>query len=270
MPMEKINPLKKFGQNYLVDKNILNKIVMEIDPKPDDIIIEIGPGTGALTAELSKRVNSFTAVEIDSRVIEELRNRHENLNLIEADFLKTDLQSLIKDKRGKMRVVGNIPYNITSPIVFRLIENASLIEDAVFMIQYEVARRFTAERGSKDYGILAVILKYFAEVQFCFKVSPNVFYPRPKVDSAVVHIRFRDERDKNIDEKLFIKLVKAAFGNRRKTLKNSLNNSIFGEFNFENSGIDLSLRAEQLELNDFVTLTGYLQGEIYARGKKEE
>ena len=126
------------------------------------------------------------------------------------------------------------------------------------MVQYELAKRMTAKKGTKDYGILAVILNYFSVVKLCFNVSPNVFYPKPKVTSSVVHIKFKNDLNDSSFNSLFIKLVKASFGNRRKILKNSLNNSIFGQINFNSSGIDLSLRAEQLEENDFIVLTKFI------------
>ncbi|NWG27276.1 MAG: ribosomal RNA small subunit methyltransferase A, partial [Ignavibacteriaceae bacterium] len=126
-----------------------------------------------------------------------------------------------------------------------------------FMVQLEVAKRMTSDRGSKDYGILAVVLKYFTDTRLCFKISPNVFYPKPKVYSALVHIQFKEIKQPEDEQKLFIQIVKAAFGNRRKTLKNSLSNSIFHEIDFSNSGIDLTLRAENLSVDNFVTLTKY-------------
>lgn len=258
--MDKIRPLKKFGQNYLQDRNVLLKIVEEIAPKEDDALIEIGPGMGMLTNELYSRTRNLTAVEIDRRVIEDLEAEYPTLRVINQDFLKTDLTEIYNEKQKPLRIAGNIPYNITSPIIFKLIENIPIIEDAVFMVQFEVARRLSGEQGTKDYGILAVILKYFADVKLCFKVSPNVFYPKPKVFSAVVHIRFNNSRTDQEFNKLFRNIVKASFGNRRKTLKNSLNNSIFSGINFEESGINLSKRAEQLQVEDFIRLTDFVRG----------
>ena len=250
-------PKKRFGQNFLQDENILNKIVKEINPQPDDLIIEIGPGYGALTQKLLSATENLIAVEIDNELTNNLKEKFPQLHLINEDFLETNLSQLSTDGK-KLRVVGNIPYNITSPILFKLIENNILIEDAVFMVQYEVAKRMTSEIGTKDYGILAVVLKYFTETRLCFKISPNVFYPKPKVFSALIHIRFKEMKQQKEEQKLFIEVVKAAFGNRRKTLKNSLSNSIFHEIDFSNSGIDLSLRAENLSVDDFVKLTKYV------------
>ena len=247
-------PKKRFGQNFLQDENILNKIVKEINLKSEDRIIEIGPGYGALTQKLLSFTENLTAVEIDNGLADDLKKKLPHLHLINEDFLETDLSRL--DSSGKkLRVVGNIPYNITSPILFKLIENNKLVKDAVFMVQLEVAKRMTANKGVKDYGILAVVLKYFTETELCFKISPNVFYPKPKVFSALVHIHFKEMKYSEEEQKLFIAIVKAAYGNRRKTLKNSFSNSIFHEIDFSNSGIDLSLRAENLSVDDFVILT---------------
>jgi 16S rRNA (adenine1518-N6/adenine1519-N6)-dimethyltransferase len=248
-----IKPLKKFGQNYLTDKNIISKIAGEINPLPEDNILEIGPGLGSLTEHLYGRTDSLTAVEIDTRVIEDLRSRFPNLNLINGDFLKTDILPFAAG--GKLKVAGNIPYNVTSPIIFKLIENNSLVKEAVLMVQLEVAQRMNAKMGTKDYGIFAVILNYFTETKLCFKISRNVFYPKPNVDSALVHLYFKELKQDIEFQKMYIRVVKASFGNRRKTLKNSLSNSIFAGQDFSISGIDLSKRAEQLTIDDFITLT---------------
>lgn len=248
-----VKPLKRLGQNFLKDKNILRKIYEFINPQEGERIIEIGPGEGALTEFLISSRAEVIAIEIDKRVIEHLQSSFPDIKIINQDFLEVDLTQF---HSSDLRIVGNIPYNITSPIIFKLIENHNLTRDAIFMVQYEVAKRMTAKKGSKDYGILSVLLSYFAETEFCFKVSPNVFYPKPKVFSTVVKIKFK----KNIDESLkktFIQIVKAAFGNRRKTLKNSLSNSIFAQLNFSGCEVDLSLRAEQLDLSDFIKLAEF-------------
>jgi len=249
-----IKPLKRFGQNYLIDKNIINKIISIINPQKDDIIIEIGPGQGALTQYLASSSAKIFAFEIDKRVIEQLKEKFENVTFINADFLEIDLREL---ESSSLRIVGNIPYNITSPIIFKIFENNSLIRDAVLMVQYEVAKRMIAKVGTKDYGILSVLLKFFTDTELCFKVSPNVFYPKPKVYSAVVKMKIKECPDE-IFNKTFINVVKAAFGNRRKILKNSFSNSIFAQLNFEKSKIDLSKRAEQLDLADFIQLTNFI------------
>jgi len=250
-------PLKKFGQNYLTDKNTIRKIVNTFSPKKEDKIIEIGPGRGALTNELSKISDNITAIEIDNRVIENLVAQFPKVYFINDDFLKIDFTQFNNSK--KIRVIGNIPYNITSPILFRLIEKRSLFSDALLMVQYEVAKRMTAEPNTKDYGILAVILNYFATVNLEFKISPNVFTPKPKVDSAIVSLKFNKKVDEDLDDKFFIDVVKATFGNRRKTLKNSLKNSKFYNSDFSKIKTDLSRRAENLTIADFIQLSKELQ-----------
>ena len=256
--MNKVFPLKRFGQNFLQDQNIVKKIISEIDPKENELIVEIGPGQGAITSLLLESNANLTAVEIDNRVIEDLQARFIDLHLMQADFLKLDLNQFTNSSKQRIRVVGNIPYNITSPILFKLFENNTIVQDAVFMVQYEVAKRMTAKMGSEDYGILSVLLEYFGNTKLAFKVSPNVFYPKPNVYSAVVHINFNEKRNNSEFNSMFKSIVKSSFGNRRKTLKNSLSNGIFASVNFSDCGIDLSLRAEQLNVDDFIKLTEFI------------
>jgi len=257
----KIKPLKRFGQNYLTDTNILNKIVKEIKPDPGDNLIEIGPGSGMLTEKLSEKIRSFTAVEIDKRIREDLSSEFPDINLISGNFLDTDLKELYSLKNKKLRIVGNIPYNITSPILFKLIENNEIIKDSVLMVQYEVAKRIKGKKGTKDYGILSILLSFFSDTEICFKVSPASFYPRPKIDSAVIHLFFKENTVNEDIKPLLIQVVKASFGNRRKTLKNSLGNSIFKNIDFTDSGIDLKKRAEQLNPDDFLKLALFVHKE---------
>ncbi len=260
--MAKIKPLKRFGQNYLVDENILKKIAEEINPSNKDFILEIGPGFGALTKHIFAQTKNFAVVEIDSRVVEELSVKFRGIEVINKDFLELNLQEISERKNSSLRIAGNIPYNITSQILFKMIDNITFIKDAVLMVQLEVAQRLNAKQGTKDYGILAVIMQNFSDVKICFKVSPNVFYPKPKVHSALIHITFKENQQSYEDKKFFLQTVKAAFGNRRKTLKNSLSNSIFGQLNFKDCNIDLSLRAEQLSINDFITLAKFVQNNL--------
>ena len=260
--MEKIKPLKRFGQNYINDQNILNNIVKEISPNINDNLLEIGPGLGSLTKKLLDYIPNLTAVEIDKRVIDNLSNKFPQIKLLNDDFLNLDLHQLITNSHNKLRIIGNIPYNLTSSIIFKMIENNSIISDSVIMVQTEVARRMIAHKGTKDYGILSILLNYFSEIKHCFRVSPNVFYPKPKVFSSVIHIFFRELKESKEEQRLFIKIVKAAFGNRRKTLRNSFENSLSSvgleNIDFESSGIDLSLRAEQLSIDEFKKLTQYV------------
>jgi 16S rRNA (adenine1518-N6/adenine1519-N6)-dimethyltransferase len=254
----KIRPLKRFGQNYLTDKNIVEKIVSNFNPEKDQSIVEIGPGTGALTRKIYEKIGPYTVVEIDARVIENLRNEFPGLNVIHQDFLEIELEKLLLSN-NKIRIIGNIPYNITSSILFKLFYNRQHIDDAMLMVQYEVAKRMTAKKGSKDYGILSVLLNYFTNTELCFKISPNVFYPKPNVWSAIVHIKFDKETNSAIKDIDFIKVVKASFGNRRKTLKNSLNNSIFNKSINDVNSVLLNKRAEELSIDHFIELTKLLK-----------
>ncbi|HKB84828.1 MAG TPA: 16S rRNA (adenine(1518)-N(6)/adenine(1519)-N(6))-dimethyltransferase RsmA [Ignavibacteriaceae bacterium] len=256
--MEKVTPLKRFGQNYLTDNNILKKIIAEINPTENDFIVEVGPGTGALTSKLSESAAEIAAVEIDKRVKDDLAEKFPRIKFYNEDFLKTDLGKIFGPLKGKLRIAGNIPYNLTSPIIFKLLENNNLVKDAVFMVQHEVAKRISASPGSKDYGILSVLLHFFAEVKYCFKVSPNVFYPKPKVYSAVIHIFMKELQLTEEMKRTFISVVKASFGKRRKIIKNSLGDSIFKDIDFSDSGVNLALRAEQLNLKDFKILANFI------------
>ncbi|RMD50614.1 MAG: ribosomal RNA small subunit methyltransferase A [Ignavibacteria bacterium] len=249
-----MKPLKKFGQNYLNDANIIKKIVDEFNPQQNDTIIEIGPGRGALTKLLSDSGANIIAVEIDTRVIEGLKKEFPNVEFINDDFLKMDLAKF----GTNIRVIGNIPYNITSPILFKLFENNNIIQDAVLMMQDEVAKRLIAKPNTKDYGILSVLTQFYTDVKYCFKISPNVFYPKPKVNSAVVHLIISSQLQYP-NKSFFNKVVKASFGNRRKTLKNSLKNSIFENCEFENIEFDFSRRAENLSLDEFIKLAILLE-----------
>lgn len=254
----KNKPLKRFGQNYLVDKNIVNKIIETINPANDDFIIEIGPGTGSLTGQIAGKSAKFIAVEIDKRVADDLQNNFPDAEIIRDDFLKLHLENISDSYGKKLRVIGNIPYNLTSSIIFKLIASNKVIEDAILMVQFEVAKRMTAKRETKDYGILTVLLDYFTKTELCFRISPNVFFPKPKVNSALVKILFRQLNDPEDFQKLFIKTVKAAFSKRRKTLKNALSESDLSEIDFSDCGIDLSRRAETLETNEFHQLTRFI------------
>jgi len=251
-------PLKRFGQNYLIDKNILNKIIETINPRKDDIIIEIGPGTGTLTKLLAARSNNLIAVEIDKRVVKDLQSELPDVEFISGDFLDVDIKNISEENNKRLRIAGNIPYNITSSIIFKLIDNNEVVNDAVLMVQFEVAKRMTARPGSKDYGILTLLLNYFTKTELCFRVSPNVFFPRPKVYSSLVKLNFKQISESKEFQKLFIKTVKAAFSKRRKTLKNSLGSSHFSNINFDKCGIDLQRRAESLSVDEFLDLTSFI------------
>lgn len=255
----RIKPLKKFGQNYLIDKNIVNKMINALNVKKTDTILEIGPGKGFITNELYNLIDSLIGVEIDSRVISDLVSKFPKLQLIHNDFIKLDLNEL--KLKSPIKIIGNIPFYLTGDILFKLIDNKEIISDSVLILPFDIAKRIVASKRTKEYGILTIIFNYFSTPKIIQKVSPNVFLPKPNIDAAIIHIAFNKNEIDNIDKKLFIKIVKASFGNRRKTLNNSLRNSIFKDCDFSNLDLSLSKRAEELEVTDFLTLTEYIQNQ---------
>ena len=244
---------KKWGQNFLADRNLLEKIVRTIDPKNSDSILEIGPGEGALTELIYPIVKEMVAIEIDPMLIEHLKNREslKGLNIVHGDVLLQDIENL--PVKNLVRVIGNIPYNITSPIIFWLIEQLHFWDDAFIMMQKEVAERLSAVVGTKAYGRFTVVTGAYLNMEYCFTIPPDVFIPKPKVDSAI--IRFTKKENPLIsDEKYmrFNKLVSAAFSQRRKMLRNTLKGwDIHPDLQEQ---INFSRRPETLTIEEFVTL----------------
>ena len=244
---------KKWGQNFLADRNLLDKIVRTIDPKKSDSILEIGPGEGALTELIYPIVKEMVAIEIDPMLIEHLKNREslKGLNIVHGDVLLQDIESL--PVKNLVRVIGNIPYNITSPIIFWLIEQLYFWDDAFIMMQKEVAERLSAVVGTKAYGRFTVVTGAYLNMEYCFTIPPDVFIPKPKVDSAI--IRFTKKENPLIsDEKYmrFNKLVSAAFSQRRKMLRNTLKGwDIHPDLQEQ---INFNRRPETLTIEEFVTL----------------
>jgi len=253
----KTYPKKSLGQNYLIDENICRNIVDSFDINPDDKIIEIGPGQGAITKFILKKSNNYTGVEIDNNNITLLYERYPDAVFIKMDFLKYDL-SLQSGLNNKIRVLGNIPYNITTDIIFMLIDNRKIVQDAQLMIQEEVARRLTAQPNSKEYGIPSVFAQVFSKPELKFKVSRNCFYPKPNVDSRIIYFDFSVTKETEINDIIFFKkFVKAAFGNRRKTLRNSLKGL---ELDLGKADLDFSRRAETLSVDEFIKLSNIFSG----------
>ena len=244
---------KKWGQNFLADRNLLDKIVRTIDPKKSDSILEIGPGEGALTELIYPIVKEMVAIEIDPMLIEHLKNREslKGLNIVHGDVLLQDIENL--PVNNLVRVIGNIPYNITSPIIFWLIEQLHFWDDAFIMMQKEVAERLSAVVGTKAYGRFTVVTGAYLNMEYCFTIPPDVFIPKPKVDSAI--IRFTKKENPLIsDEKYmrFNKLVSAAFSQRRKMLRNTLKGwDIHPDLQEQ---INFNRRPETLTIEEFVTL----------------
>ena len=244
---------KKWGQNFLIDSNIVKRIYQTINPQLTDNIIEIGPGEGALTQIILPKVNDMISIEIDPLLIKKLSNSImlKKLKIIHKDILKTNIYDL--DIDNPTRIIGNIPYNITSQIIFWLIEQIDYWSDAFIMVQKEVAHRLVAETGTKEYGRLTVVVGAYLNVEYCFTIPPTVFIPKPKVDSAF--IRFTKKKDALIDEYKYIrfnKIVRAAFNQRRKMLKNSLSSWDISDKVKEE--IDFSRRPETLSIKEFALL----------------
>lgn len=237
---------KRFGQNFLTDNTVIERIVAIIAPKFDDNLLEIGPGQGAMTLPLLEYVKELNVIEIDRDLIALLNSFSKNNLLIhEGNALKFDLSTL----PSPIRVVGNLPYNISSPILFHLLENRDKVMDMTFMLQKEVVERIVADNGSKTYGRLSVMIQAFFKAELIFIVPPESFDPAPKVDSAIVYLKpLPKTKVKNMA--IFEKVVKACFSQRRKTLRNCLKSLLTQE----QTTIDLSQRAEMLTVQNFITL----------------
>jgi 16S rRNA (adenine1518-N6/adenine1519-N6)-dimethyltransferase len=254
--MEGHRPRKRFGQNFLVDAHYVARIVGAIDPRPGDNIVEIGPGLGALTTALVDGANRIAAVEIDRDLAARLRERFapDRLTLHEADALTFDFAAL----GPGLRVVGNLPYNISSPLLFHLVTHESLLRDVHVMLQREVVARMTAQPATADYGRLTVMLQSRFAITRLFTVPPGAFRPAPAVESAVARlVPLRDDRPRIVDEALFARIVAAAFGQRRKTLRNALR-GIAEDALMRDADIDPALRGETLRVADFARLANRL------------
>ncbi len=251
-------PKKSLGQNFLRDDNVARNIVDSLQLRADDVVVEIGPGQGALTKYLRDQCARLIAIEIDERAIGILRELFgTSIELVHADVRTVPLAQFTGRAGQRLRVVGNIPYNITSEILFWLFDQHDDVADATLMVQLEVARRFVASIGTKDYGILAVSVRYYTEPELLFKVSRNSFYPKPGVDSAVIRLGFR-KRLAECDRELLTAIIRSTFGKRRKTLRNGLRYMGFADTQLDTVSFDLSKRPEQLSLEEFLQLTRLL------------
>ncbi|UYB51547.1 16S rRNA (adenine(1518)-N(6)/adenine(1519)-N(6))-dimethyltransferase RsmA [Xanthomonas sp. AM6] len=246
---------KSLGQHFLSDRDYIDSIVRAVNPKPDDLLVEIGPGQGAITFPLLRRHGRLTVIEFDRDLIAPLTAAAAGvgeLTILNRDVLSVDFAELAAG--GRIRLVGNLPYNISSPILFHALDHAAAIADMHFMLQKEVVDRMAAAPGSKVYGRLSVMLQAYCEVTSLFVVPPGAFRPPPKVDSAVVRLVPRAPQDIGIaDPRRFADVVRAAFGQRRKTLRNALG-GVCDAAQFEAAGVRPDARAEQLEVADFVRL----------------
>lgn len=262
---------KKYGQNFLIDNHVLDKIIEGADVGKDDFVLEIGPGIGTLTQALCEKARQVQAVEIDKALIPILNETladYDNVSIINKDIFKIDLNKLVEEKNNgnPIKVVANLPYYITTPIIMAFLENSVPVESLTVMVQKEVAQRMQASAGSKDYGALSLAVQYYAEPYIVANVPPNCFIPRPKVASTVIRLKVYKEPQVEVkDEKLMFQLIRASFNQRRKTLVNGLNNSKDLTFSKEeiqealrNQNISEMIRGEALTLEKFAGLANYL------------
>ena len=262
---------KKFGQNFLIDPHVLDKIVAAAEIRPEDFVIEIGPGIGTLTQYLAYQAREVCAVEIDSNllpILEDTLSDWDNVTVIHQDILKLDLAALLKEKnQGRpAKIVANLPYYITTPIIMGLFESHVPLESLTVMVQKEVASRMQAGPGSKDYGALSLAVQYYAEPYLAAHVPQNCFMPRPQVGSAVIRLTARKDKLQVRNEALLFRLIRASFNQRRKTLLNGLRNSEDLPYSreelekaLERCGLSATIRGETLTLEEFAQLADCLE-----------
>lgn len=254
---------KRFGQHFLHDPAVVARIVAALNPQPGETIVEIGPGRGALTLPLLDRAHRLHAIELDRDLaarLPALAAGRGELAIHQANVLDFDFSSLAH--AGRLRLVGNLPYNISTPLLFRVIDQSDAITDAVFMLQKEVAERIVAEPGGKDYGRLSVMIQWRMRVEHLFDVGPGAFQPPPKVQSSVIRMTPRPAAEiLPVDRERLSRVVQTAFAQRRKTLRNSLR-AVVDDNAFARAGIDPSRRAETLSLEEFATLANVASANV--------
>lgn len=253
--MSYFRPKKSLGQHFLTDHNIAKKIANSLQAEDVQLLVEIGAGTGTLTRFLPERFKNKTwLVEIDNKAVQILREKFPEMNerIIEEDFLKIDLGNMFT---GKISLIGNFPYNISSKIFFKVLENKDQVTELVCMVQKEVAERIASGPGTKKYGILSVLLQAYYDIEYLFTVSEKVFSPPPKVKSAVLRLTRNERENLPCNEHLFVRVVKTGFNQRRKTLRNSLKNGLFNRHTDE---VLMSKRPEELGVEEFITLTNFI------------
>ena len=261
---------KKYGQNFLIDTHVLDKIIGAAQIGPDDFVLEIGPGIGTMTQYLAEAAREVIAVEIDTKLIPILQDtlkEYDNVTVLNEDILKVDIRKIAEEKNGgkPIKVVANLPYYITTPIIMGLFESEVPLDSITVMVQKEVADRMQVGPGSKDYGALSLAVQYYAEPYIVANVPPNCFIPRPNVGSAVIRLTRHKEMPVQVtDPKLMFRLIRASFNQRRKTLQNGLNNAPDISFTkeqiiaaIESLGVPATIRGEALDLKQFAQLANY-------------
>ena len=248
---------KRFGQNFLHDENVIRKIVDAISAVEGDHLLEIGPGLGALTKELAKTGATIHCVELDADLAKSLRTEfqeYDSIKIIEGDALKFDLSSIATEKRP-LRVIGNLPYNISTPIIFHLLKNSELIRDMTFMLQLEVIQRMISKVGKRNYGRLSLMVQYYCEVEHLFNVPSSAFSPKPKVVSALARLKPHSSTSiRAKDSDCLQTVIRTAFNQRRKTLRNSLR-TIIPEALLDRIAINKNLRPQDITLNEYVEIS---------------
>jgi 16S rRNA (adenine1518-N6/adenine1519-N6)-dimethyltransferase len=269
---QSLRPRKSLGQNFLIDDNIARKIVRTAEISPNDVVLEIGPGKGALTKHLVAQAKVVVAVEIDKRAAEVLVKRFEKervakrllvmrQNILDVNFLK-----ISRDLGSSLRIIGNIPYYITSPILFKVIEQREVVRDLVMLMQFEVGKRVVATPNTKDYGILSVFCQYYGKPRLLFKVPPKAFSPEPNVVSVLLRFDLVHKPvHKLLEETIFVTIVRGTFGKRRKTIRNGLRYLNLEGLDLSGLRFDLSQRPEQLSVSDFVNLSNEISLQLNQR-----
>ncbi len=264
---------RRWSQNFLTDKNIARKIVDSLNIQHSQVVLEIGPGQGILTQFLIQKADQVVAVEVDPQLSQTLPERlsyPQNLKVVHEDFLKMDIQTKLSEfSEYHKSIIGNLPYHITTPILFKILDYSYIFQEAVFMVQREVGERITASPGSKIYGIPSVLTQFYAHTDFLFTVPSHLFRPRPEVESGVIHLDFKPAAEQRLsDPQLFRKILKTTFGKRRKMLRNTLS-ELYSQTILDSIDFDLTRRPETCSVEEFVQLTNQLE-KLSERSRNEQ
>ncbi|MCM8800644.1 MAG: 16S rRNA (adenine(1518)-N(6)/adenine(1519)-N(6))-dimethyltransferase RsmA [Candidatus Omnitrophica bacterium] len=259
-----VKPKKGLGQHFLIDRNIQNKIITACEFNPSDIVLEIGAGRGELTCQIAKKVKSLYAIELDKDLCTLLKKNlkdYSNTKVIRQDILRFNFQNFLNKIEDKIKVIGNIPYYITTPIIEQLFKYKEKIKDIFITVQEEFAKRMISQPGSRLYGALSCFVQYYSEPEILFKIKKTSFFPKPKIDSSFIRLKFRAYPIMVNDESFLLRIIRTAFNYRRKMLKNSLKDLIpeekLQQF-FIKYNINPSIRAEKLSLKDFINLINFI------------
>ena len=261
-------PKKRWGQHFLIDRNILNKVIRTAQVEKEDVVLEVGPGLGEMTIALARQAKRVIAIEIDPRLVEILKKKmavYPNVEVVQKDVLKMGFNHFLLQEGQQIKVVANLPYQISTPLLFRFIESREVFSTLTLMLQKEVAERMVALPGEKEYGPLSIFTQLVSELSICFFIKPSAFFPPPKVESAVIHMGWKEKSMIELgDEKWFKRVVRGCFSYRRKTLTNALKHSDIPlpwntEERMEKIGIDPRRRPETLKIQEFINLAEALK-----------